>query len=187
MDYDKTNIPALYNKGRDHGPATLQLWMDTVSLNAGAEPIQTVLDLGCGTGRFSRGLAETFKATVIALDPSIKMLNQAPPAKDGIRLLYASACAEALPLPAKSVDLIFISMVFHHFTDPHHAARECRRVLGDHGRVCLRTASIEMIPEYPYVPFFPASLPLLQKRLPSLSSSKRCSNRPGFQQSPKLS
>jgi ubiquinone/menaquinone biosynthesis C-methylase UbiE len=180
MDYDKTNIPVAYNLGRDHGPAFLRLWMDTVAHHVERERVQTILDLGCGTGRFSRGLAETFNATVVGLDPSIKMLNQAPAGRDGIRVLYASGCAEALPLASESVDVVFISMVFHHFTDPHLAARESRRVLRDHGRVCLRTASREMIPQYPYVPFFPAARPLLEQRLPKLSFQQDVFESAGF-------
>lgn len=59
-------------------------------------------------------------------------------------------------------------MVFHHFNNPHAVAKECERVLRRNGRLCLRTASVEQIPLYPYVPFFPASRPLLEQRLPSL-------------------
>jgi ubiquinone/menaquinone biosynthesis C-methylase UbiE len=36
-----------------------------------------VLDLGCGTGRFSEALAAQFDAHVIGLDPSLKMLQVA--------------------------------------------------------------------------------------------------------------
>ena len=60
-------------------------------------------------------------------------------------------------------------MVFHHFSNPHAVAKECERVLRRNGRLCLRTASVEQIPLYPYVPFFPASRPLLEQRLPSLA------------------
>jgi ubiquinone/menaquinone biosynthesis C-methylase UbiE len=172
MDYDKTTIPDAYNRGRDHGPAVLDLWMNVVAARTGAEKIRYVLDLGCGTGRFSSGLARRFGATVIGIDPSTKMLRQAMNASD-VSVVCANGTAEALPLPEKAVDLIFISMAFHHFSDPGAAAGECRRVLRDGGRVCLRTASAEQIPQYAYVPFFPASRRLLEERIPPLKDQQR--------------
>jgi ubiquinone/menaquinone biosynthesis C-methylase UbiE len=59
-------------------------------------------------------------------------------------------------------------MVFHHFTDPRAVAEECSRVLRRDGRVCLRTGSREKIPVYPYVPYFPGTVSLLEQRLPSI-------------------
>jgi ubiquinone/menaquinone biosynthesis C-methylase UbiE len=126
------------------------------------------LDLGCGTGRFSGALARRFDADVFGIDPSIKMLREAPRNQDRSRVFYACGSAEALPMDANSVDVIFISMAFHHFTDPMMAARECRRVMRNRGRLCLRTATQDKIPRYPYVPYFPGSRVLLEQRLPSL-------------------
>lgn len=31
MDYDATDIPVAYDRGRDHGPEVLNLWMNVVS------------------------------------------------------------------------------------------------------------------------------------------------------------
>ena len=31
MDYDATEIPRTYDKGRDHGPEVLDLWMNTIA------------------------------------------------------------------------------------------------------------------------------------------------------------
>ena len=172
MDYDKTTIPDAYDRGRDHGPAVLDLWMNVVSSRAGAKRISCILDLGCGTGRFSSGLARRFDATVIGIDPSTKMLRQALNSSD-VSVVCANGTAEALPLPANSVDLIFVSMAFHHFSDPGAAAGECCRVLRDGGRVCLRTASAEQISKYPYVPFFPASRKLLEEKLPPVKDQQQ--------------
>jgi ubiquinone/menaquinone biosynthesis C-methylase UbiE len=168
MDYDRTNIPATYKRGRDHGPAVLEKWMRVVAARVAPTRVQDILDLGCGTGRFSNGLAVRFNASVTGIDPSIKMLRQAMDAPASPLVSYAMGLAEALPLSANSMDLIFMSMVFHHFTDHQGVAKECARVLRPGGRLCLRTASVEQIAMYPYVPFFPESRPLLEQRLPSL-------------------
>ena len=77
MDYDLTDIPEGYDRGRDHGPEFLDLWMNKIESHLDGRRITEILDLGCGTGRFSEGLAVKFDATVIGIDPSRKMLERA--------------------------------------------------------------------------------------------------------------
>ena len=165
-DYDLTNLPAGYDRARDHGPEVLDLWMRTVARHVQERPVRRILDLGCGTGRFSQGLASQFNAEVIGLDPSSKMLQVAREKQRDPRVHYELGRAEAIPLEAASVDLIFASMSLHHFTDRTLAALECRRVLSDHGTVIVRTGTREQILSYPYVPFYPSSIPLLEEILP---------------------
>jgi len=180
MNYDQTDIPENYDRGRDHGPAFLKQWMSVVSSRVDPQEVHDVLDLGCGTGRFSRALAKSLGANLIGIDPSTKMLQQAR-GNSNSRILFANGVAEAVPLRSNSVDLIFISMVFHHFTDPRIVAEECRRVLRHHGRVCLRTASLEKITMYPYVAFFPTSRKLLEQRLPSVAFQREVFEAASFQ------
>ena len=169
MDYDATEIPRSYDKGRDHGPEVLDLWMNSLASHVDATSIRTILDLGCGTGRFSEALAGHFDAQVIAVDPSKKMLGQARSKQVDRRVGYALGSAESIPLNSNSVDLIYMSMIFHHFRDPRSAARECRRVLREGGTAFMRTGTQERIPLYPYVPFFPASRPIMNEVLPTSS------------------
>ena len=65
-----------------------------------------ILDLGCGTGRFSEGLAEKFDATVIGIDPSAKMLERARAKNRDYRVQYYQGQADSIPLPGQSVDVI---------------------------------------------------------------------------------
>jgi len=109
------------------------------------------------------------------------MLQQAHGNNSSSRVVFANGLGEAVPLAAKSMEVIFISMAFHHFTDPSMVAEECRRVLAPDGRVCLRTASVEKIPMYPYVPFFPTSQKLLEQRLPSLNFQREVFEAASFQ------
>ncbi len=165
MDYDSTNIPAGYDLARNHSPEVLDLWMETVSSYAGQNSIGTVLDLGCGTGRFSQALASHFAAEVIGVDPSAKMIELAQAKPHNARIQYAMGRGEEIPLRSRSVDLVFMSMVFHHFKSPALVARECGRVLRDGGLVFLRAGTLEHVSSYPYVPFFPASMPILERTL----------------------
>jgi ubiquinone/menaquinone biosynthesis C-methylase UbiE len=167
MDYDATDIASAYDRGRDHGPAFLDLWMNVVSSHVNGQHIETVLDLGCGTGRFTDALRERFDAEVIGIDPSEKMLAQARSKLSGPGIRYEIGRAESIPLPDNSVDLIFMSMIFHHLEDPALAARECRRVLRDGGTAFVRTGIRERVSSYPYFDFFPESGPILEEVLPT--------------------
>jgi SAM-dependent methyltransferase len=102
----------------------------------------------------------------VGVDPSEKMLDQARRKLQGIRVHYERGTAEAIPLVDGAVDMIFMSMSFHHFSDPEQAAWECRRVLRVDGTVVVRTGTREQIPSYPYVPFFPSTRPMLEELLP---------------------
>lgn len=180
MDYDSTDIPAGYDRGRDHGPENLQLWMDVVAQYSGKKRVNTILDLGCGTGRFTQSLAAHFDAEVVGIDPSKKMLDQARRKLRDPRVRYLLGCGEAIPLAGNAVDLIYMSMIFHHFDDPILAARECRRVLRDGGTALLRTGTHDRIPSYPYVPFFPQSHPILDDRLPTCAFVREVFESAGF-------
>jgi len=166
-DYDQTDIPAGYDRARDHGPEVLDLWMHTIATHLEGHSISRILDLGCGTGRFSEALSARFNAEVIGLDPSQKMLKLAREKQRDQRVRYQLGRAEAIPLPSEHVDLVFMSMSMHHFSDAIAAARECRRVLRPKGHVVIRTGTREQIDSYPYTPFIASSRPIMEKVLPS--------------------
>ena len=180
MDYDATDIAVAYDLGRSYGPEVLDLWMTTVSSYMEEQAITSILDLGCGTGRFSEVLAVHFDAEVIGIDPSKKMLEQARSKQTDPRVRYQFGRAEAIPLPDESVDLVFMSMIFHHLQNPALAARECRRVLRDGGTAFLRAGTRERISAYPYVDFFPASRPILERCLAKCSDVCEVFENAGF-------
>jgi len=180
MDYDQTDIAATYDRGRDHDPEVLDLWMNVVASHVRERRIKTILDLGCGTGRFSEALAARFDAEVIGIDPSTKMLEQARRKQSDPRSRYMSGQGESIPLPDRSVDLIFMSMIFHHLDNPASAVGECRRVLHDDGTALVRTGIRERISSYPYVEFFPQSRPILEECLPTGTQVRETFERGGF-------
>jgi ubiquinone/menaquinone biosynthesis C-methylase UbiE len=180
MDYDATDISVVYDRGRNHGPEVLGLWMNVVSSHVEGQRINTILDLGCGTGRFSEALAVRFDADVIGIDPSIKMLEQARGKRRDRRIRYEIGRGESIPLAANSVDLIFMSMIFHHFDNPRLAARECRRVLRNRATGFLRAGTRERISSYPYVDFFPESRPILEECLPTNTFVREVFEAAGF-------
>lgn len=95
-------------------------------------------------------------------------------------LSYLRGGAEEIPLRAGAVDSIFMSMSFHHFDHRGRAALECRRVLNRGGCVFVRTGTRERIDAYPYVPFFPSSLPMLGEVLPGHAELRAVFEAAGF-------
>jgi SAM-dependent methyltransferase len=179
VNYDKTDMAAAYDAGRGYSPDALAYWLEIISQSVPRGSVSEILDLGCGTGRYSAALASHFDANVMAIDPSEKMLAEAR-RKAARRVRYQRASGEAIPLADASVDMVFISMAFHHFERPDRAAQECRRVLRRDGAVCLRAGTIEQIDNYAYVPFFPGSRPILERALQSRELIEGTFVRAGF-------
>jgi ubiquinone/menaquinone biosynthesis C-methylase UbiE len=164
MNYDQTTIANAYDTARGHTGAVMQQWLDLVAAHVPFAP-QLIVDVGCGTGRFSKPLAERFAAKVIGIDPSQRMLAVARTKDVNGRLEFMLAPAERLPLADRSADLVFMSMVLHHVHDKEAAARECCRILRAGGRFCMRTCTRGI--GYPQSRFFPSILPMLKTDLPS--------------------
>lgn len=153
MDYDKTEISSVYDETRGLESDQLKVWLDLVHRDAHPDPGALIVDLGCGTGRFSEPLAERFSARVIAVDPSEKMLDVARRKSKTSRVEFLQSPADSLSLADSAADIVFMSMVFHHLENPRAAAGECRRVLRSGGRVCLRNVTLEA--NFPHRRFFP--------------------------------
>lgn len=164
MDYDKSDIATSYDEARAITPEGLRQWRDLLSTHIDRTAISLVVDLGCGTGRFSELLAAHFGAQVIGIDPSQKMLDQARQKPISGNVVFRQALAEALPLQDGSVDLVFMSQVYHHLTDPFAVARECWRVLRGGGYACIRNTTREN--DFVYRHFFPLQ-PLIDSDLPT--------------------
>ena len=103
---------------------------------AGLKPGMRVLDVGVGTGLTAREAARLTGTSgqVTGVDPSAGMLARAVlPAR--VRLLTGTA--EALPVPAASVDFVCMGYALRHVADLSQVFREFRRVLVPGGRVCV--------------------------------------------------
>jgi ubiquinone/menaquinone biosynthesis C-methylase UbiE len=144
MDYDQTEIAAAYDKARGLAPETARLWLDLLSAYIDPTTTSLLVDLGCGTGRFSDLLASHFGIQVIGIDPSSKMIDQARRKPANGNVSFREGLAEAVPLADGCADLIFMSQVYHHLTNPVAVGRECHRVLSRDGFVCIRNGTKEL-------------------------------------------
>jgi len=165
MDYDKSVIATTFDAARALTPARRRRWQRLLSAHVDRTAISLIVDLGCGTGRFSEMLAAELGARVIGFDPSEKMIEQAQRKPVPGRVVFGRASAHGLPLPDGCVDLVFMSQVYHHLPDSAAVARECWRVLHVGGYVCIRTGTRENDVVVPN--FFPAVRAMLDVDLPS--------------------
>jgi ubiquinone/menaquinone biosynthesis C-methylase UbiE len=96
-------------------------------------PGTRVLDLAAGTGKLTRLLVPT-GAEVVAVEPVAAMRDRLARLLPGVEVLDGTA--EALPLPAGSVDAVTVAQAFHWF-DPPVALAEIHRVLRAGGHLFL--------------------------------------------------
>ena len=91
----------------------------------------SLLDIGCGTGRFLRRAAAVFpQAELVGVDSSGEMIRVAQlsvTAQGNSRFLHATA--EALPLRDASFDVVISTASFHHWADQSRGLEEVYRVL----------------------------------------------------------
>jgi ubiquinone/menaquinone biosynthesis C-methylase UbiE len=165
MDYDRSNIAAAYDEARALTPARRRRWQRLLSAHVDRTAVALVVDLGCGTGRFSEMLAAEFDALVIGLDPSEKMIEEARRKPSTSAVVFGRALAQQLPLPEGAIDLVFMSQIYHHLPDPAAVAGECWRIVRTGGYVCIRTGTRENDVVVPR--FFPAVRAMLDADLPS--------------------
>lgn len=181
VEYDKTEIPASYDRGRGYSPEVLRLWLDVISAHVPKGSVSSIVDIGCGTGRYSGPLADFFDASLVGVEPSEKMLAQARKKRVDGRVTFLTGSGEALPVGDDTADMVFMSMVFHHLDDPDIVARECRRVLRPNGSVCLRNGTTDQIASYPYLDFFPGVRAIIAEELSSSEQIRTVFQSAGFE------
>ena len=127
LDYGRPDLDRFWTSGA----ADLDRLLE--GLGARVEPTDVVVEIGCGVGRLTRGLAER-AATVVALDVSERMLDLARSHNGGlpnVRWVHGDGVSLA-GVPDGSADVCLSHVVFQHIPDPNLTlgyVREMGRVL----------------------------------------------------------
>lgn len=141
-------------------------WMTSCILDrAVIRPRDRVIDIGCGTGLYARGLAQ-LAGHVVCADPSQAMLDQLPA---GTAYLPVRASAEEIAsgtarLPYARFDVIVMKEAIHHVSasDRPGVLRGLAALLAPQGRIV-----VVMLPTRIGYPLFSAALKLFEQHQPN--------------------
>jgi len=154
-------MPEKYTHG--HAPAALRHHARRRAEEAAAfllphlEPGMRLLDVGCGPGSITRGLAEHLAlGQVIGLDQSPEALAEArqdAAARGVVNLHYEQANVYDLPFADGSFDVVFAHQVIQHLGEPDAALREMLRVLRVGGLIGVRDVDWGTVSYWPSDPW----------------------------------
>lgn len=128
-------LASFYDRRRPSYPA--EAVRAVASLATGAAASGSVIDVGCGTGIFTRLLAAELPASfaVTGVEPSADMRAMAA-SRAASRSQFVFGRAEALPLDAQGAILVTAATAAHWFDRPRFYA-EAARVLAPGGSIAL--------------------------------------------------
>ena len=173
---DYSTIAAYYDKAR---PAPSDFWISRIVDLGKVGPESDVLDVGCGTGRFTVKIARSSGARMFALDSSSGMLKKAM-ARDGDRKIgWCLGDARLLPFGDSSFDCIYMTMVIHHIKSREAVLVAILRSLRSGARCVILTTSHSAIRAHT-LRQFPGVVAIDLKRFPKIPALKTAMRKIGF-------
>jgi ubiquinone/menaquinone biosynthesis C-methylase UbiE len=151
-------MPAIYTHGQHESVLRSHRWRTAANSAAyllpHIHPGDRILDIGCGAGTITAGLAAAAApGRLCAVDLSAEALTQARSALAAHSTVdFAVADVHALQFAAGSFDVVHAHQVLQHVTDPVAALREMRRVCRPGGVVGARDGDYAAMTWYPEEP-----------------------------------
>jgi SAM-dependent methyltransferase len=178
-DYDR--LADNYDRSRNVTEFYAKHWISKLIEHGRLTENQKVLDIGCGTGRYTQCLKNSISSTVIGIDPSRKMLNKAELKLAGEADGFIQTRCEQLPFSPRSFNFAFMFFVVHHIPASFRpdAYSEVRNVLKAGGRFIIVTRSHEQI-KNSLVGLFPGVIEIDCGRMPDIDLLKEDLKTAGF-------
>ena len=146
-----------------HAPATVRQHAQRTADEAAAFLLPELragmcaLDVGCGPGSITRGLAERVApGQVVGVDLSPETLETArrdAAARGLANLRYEEGSVYALPFPDATFDVVYAHQVLQHLSERAAAVREMLRVLRPRGWLAIRDVDWETVAYWPNDPW----------------------------------
>lgn len=172
MAVDYSRLASDYDAIRGNETVDREFWLAALRDVGHLAPGERILDLGAGTGRFSRLLAQ--RARVVAFDLSPEMLRQSLEKGDFARV---RGDAHRLPFRSDSFDATVVVMVLHQLADYRAALCEVARVSR---RIAIATSDIRGRELGILAEAFPSLLEIDRKRFPPISGIVTALEAAGF-------
>jgi len=131
-----------WNRSFENERREVYMKRDAIVAAAGVKPGMTVADIGAGTGLFTMLFADAVKPNgkVVAVDisPAFVEYIQSTAKKRRVKNVSAVvANGTDVGLPDASVDLAYLSDVYHHFEHPAETLASIRKALKPGGRMVV--------------------------------------------------
>jgi ubiquinone/menaquinone biosynthesis C-methylase UbiE len=173
---DYNQLAEAYGRHRKPHPYVLDALIEQGHVERGSR----VLEVGCGTGNYTRAISGATGATCTGVDPSREMLRRARTvagwpkdrrdAGNRPEVTFIEARAESLPFADRQFELIYSVDVIHHVEDRAAAAREAARVLKPGGTAMIVTESEDDLRNRtPQVTYFPETIGVELERYPAIA------------------
>ena len=137
---DYRHIALSYDQGRPLLEQNIDLWLGLVTKLARMSEGARVLDLGCGTGRFSIPMVTKLRFRVTGADSSREMLDRAREKDTGKLVKWDLEDAQHLTYPDESFDVVFCLSVLEHAKPAKEietGIEQMKRVLKPGGKLIL--------------------------------------------------
>ncbi len=162
-------MPDVYTHGHHESVLRSHRWRTAANSAAyllpELQPRMRILDVGCGPGTITAGLADHVPdGRVTGIDSVPGVLAQAGElARDRANLEFTTGDVYALDYSDATFDVAHAHQVLQHLSDPVGALREMRRVTRPGGLVAVRDADYGAMVWYPDVPALRDWLALYQR------------------------
>lgn len=190
---DYSQIAEVYDEARRDDLPHIVWWQAKIAQVAELGPGKRLLDLGCGTGRWTIPLAKRSGCEAVGVDNSQAMLDKARAKDTEGRVTWVLGDVERLelaafvcqdgtspPIASESFDCAFMSLMLHHLGDFPGAFQGVYRVLRPGGIFLIRQGTLGQILDDRVHRFFPETVTIDRRRTPLKSEVEFWLRKAGF-------
>ncbi|MEZ4982521.1 MAG: class I SAM-dependent methyltransferase [Saprospiraceae bacterium] len=164
-----------YNQTRKADP----LLVDKLFNLLDAKPGQTCLDVGCGTGNYTKAMAAK-GLEMTGIDPSSKMLEKTSLGESSSDVCWMQGRAEELPFMDGIFHKAICTLTIHHWDSLEKGFSEVFRVLIPGGKLVLFTSTPQQMEGYWLQNYFPKMMKKSLQQMPSENHVLEALNLAGF-------
>ena len=179
---DYSEIAEVYDRARPGDSPHLEWWFERIAEVGQLGPGRRLIDLGCGTGRWTIPLTERTGCETVGVDSSPEMLEKAREKDRGNVVTWLEGDVEYLDMiEPESFDCAFMSLMMHHVYDHQTTFRGVHRVLRFGGVFLIRQGTLEQILNDVTHQFFPETVSIDLARTPLTCQIEGWLEKAGFE------
>ncbi len=177
---DYGEIAEVYDEVRRADLPHIAWWIAKLAAEGRLSKGKRLIDLGCGTGRWTIPLAERTGCEAVGLDSSAAMLEKARAKDPEGRVTWLEGDCESLALEPESFDCALMVLMMHHLEDHPNTFRGLFRILKPGGVFLIRQGTLDDILGDPMHRFFPEAVTIDRRRTPFRSEIEYWLSQAGF-------